>query len=221
VSLYRRIGKRALDLALGIPIALVAAPIVGVVALKVARELGRPVLFRQTRAGKNGEAFRIYKVRTMTDARDAEGQLLPDEQRLTAFGERLRRTSLDELPQILNVLAGDMSLVGPRPLLVQYTALYSPEQKQRLDVKPGMTGWCQVNGRNAITWPEKFALDTWYVNHMGPLLDLRILVSTALVVLRKQGYAPEGSARAEYFEGNSPQDARAVPVTTFTPGGTK
>ena len=222
-SFYGRVGKRLFDLALGIPITIAAAPIVGLVAIRVARELGRPVLFRQSRAGLHGAPFRIYKFRTMTDARDANGDLLPDEERLTAFGERLRRTSLDELPQLINVLAGDMSLVGPRPLLLQYNPLYSPEQKRRLDVRPGMTGWCQVNGRNAISWTEKFRLDTWYVDHMGPVLDLRILASTALVVFRKQGYAPEGAARAEYFVGNDDESDEAVTrsVTSFTPGHTK
>lgn len=214
MSFYRRYGKRVFDLALGIPIALVAAPVIGFVALRVAKELGRPVLFRQTRAGLHGRPFRIYKFRSMTDARDANGELLPDEERLTAFGERLRRTSLDELPQLLNVLAGDMSLVGPRPLLMQYNDLYSKDQKRRLDVKPGMTGWCQVNGRNALSWEEKFALDTYYVDRADLWLDVKVLVQTALVVLRKQGYAPEGAARAEYFTGKEgAEDAEPAPAT--------
>lgn len=220
---YARYGKRAFDLALGIPITVAVAPVAGVVAWKVARELGRPVLFTQLRGGLGCSKFSIYKFRTMADARAADGTLLPDEERISAFGERLRRASLDELPQLINVLRGEMSLVGPRPLIAQYNDLYSPEQRRRLDVKPGMTGWCQVNGRNALDWPSKFALDVHYVDNLSFWMDVKILFATAAVVFRKKGYAPEGETRAEYFRGEteSRPSGSAGDATTFPPRGTK
>jgi len=165
-------------------------------------KLGSPILFRQKRPGLHGQPFTILKFRTMTNARDTEGNLLPDEDRLTPFGQWLRSTSLDELPEILNVLRGDMSLVGPRPLLVEYLAYYTPEQMRRHEVRPGITGWAQVQGRNALSWDEKFALDTWYVDHQSLWLDLRILWMTIWKVLSREGINQPGYATAEFFRGS-------------------
>lgn len=161
------------------------------------------MLFRQMRPGLHGEPFTLYKFRTMTDARDADGNLLPDAQRLTRFGRFLRSTSLDELPELWNVLKGDMSLVGPRPLLMQYLERYTPEQKRRHEVRPGITGWAQVNGRNAITWEEKFALDVWYVDNQSLWLDLRILMLTVWKVLRREAISQAGNATMTEFMGTS------------------
>jgi lipopolysaccharide/colanic/teichoic acid biosynthesis glycosyltransferase len=167
--------------------------------------MGSPVFFRQTRPGYKGMPFVVYKFRTMTEARDASGVLLPDEQRLSAFGKWLRRTSLDELPQLWNVLKGDLSFVGPRPLLMEYLPLYNPEQFRRHEVKPGITGWAQVNGRNALGWPERLALDVWYVDHRSFLLDLKILGLTLFKVCKKEGVSAEGHATMPKFTGNGPQ----------------
>jgi sugar transferase EpsL len=172
-----------------------------VLALAVWRALGRPVLLRQMRPGLHGRPFTFFKFRTMTEATDETGRLLPDEMRLTSFGRRLRATSLDELPQLLNVLRGDMSLVGPRPLLMEYLPLYSPKQARRHEVRPGITGWAQVNGRNAISWEEKFALDVWYVDHQSFLLDLRILAKTALRMMRPRDVNEPGAATMSKFTG--------------------
>src|SRR5262249_44081260 len=158
----------------------------------VRSELGSPVLFRQRRPGLHGRPFTILKFRTMTDARGVDGILRPDSERLTQFGRLLRSTSLDELPEILNVIKGEMSLVGPRPLLMRYLGLYSPEQMRRHDVQPGITGWAQVNGRNALSWDEKFAMDVWYVENQRLALDVRILASTLWKVARREGISPEG-----------------------------
>lgn len=178
--MYQRVGKRLLDVLLALVGLLVSLPLLIVLTgLMTVISRGSP-FFVQPRSGQFGRVFNLIKFRTMTDQRDADGQLLPDADRLTPIGNWLRRTSLDELPQLLNVLAGDMSLVGPRPLLVAYWPLYSPEQRRRHDVRPGLTGWAQVNGRNALSWEEKFALDTWYLTNCSLGLDLKILWLTAL-----------------------------------------
>lgn len=193
--------KRAMDLALCSCAFALALPVMAVIALLIRRTLGRPVLFRQIRPGLNGKPFGLYKFRTMTDARDGEGRLLPDEARLTTFGRFLRSTSLDELPELWNVLRGDMSLVGPRPLLMAYLDRYDSEQMRRHHVKPGLTGWAQVNGRNALTWEDKFRLDVWYVDNQSLLLDLKILFLTMGIVLRREGISQEGHSTAEEFMG--------------------
>ncbi|HXH11866.1 MAG TPA: sugar transferase [Alphaproteobacteria bacterium] len=196
------IGKRLVDLILTIPALLILAPLIGFITLLVRWHLGSPVLFRQRRPGLHGRPFTLLKFRTMTDARDAEGHLLPDAERLTPFGRWLRRASLDELPELLNVLWGDMSLVGPRPLLMHYLDRYSPEQMRRHEVRPGLTGWAQVNGRNAISWEEKFAFDAWYVDHVGFALDLKILFLTLIKIVRMEGISQQGHATTEEFRGN-------------------
>lgn len=173
-------------------------------AWQVRRKLGSPVLFTQVRPGLHGKPFRMVKFRTMTDARDASGALLPDSQRLTPFGRFLRASSLDELPELWNVLRGEMSLVGPRPLLMEYLPLYSPEQARRHEVRPGITGWAQVNGRNAISWADKFALDVWYVDHRSLWLDVRILWLTVRKVLVRDGISAEGEATMPAFTGSKP-----------------
>lgn len=188
-------AKRALDLAVAVPALVIAAPVMAGVALAVRLLLGGPVLFRQIRPGLHGRPFEILKFRTMNDARDAEGNLLPDDVRLTSFGRFLRRSSLDELPQLINVVRGELSLVGPRPLLMEYLDLYTPEQARRHEVKPGITGWAQVNGRNALTWEQKFALDLWYVDHCSMTLDLRILMMTAAKVSSRRGVEGLGNVK--------------------------
>mgnify|MGYP001816991417 CR=1 FL=1 len=165
-------------------------------------KLGSPVLFKQQRPGREEEVFELIKFRTMTDARDEDGELLPDERRLTAFGSRLRRSSLDELPTLWNVVRGDMSLVGPRPLLVRYLGRYTPEQRKRHEVAPGITGWAQVNGRNALTWEEKFELDAWYVENLSLRTDLAILLRTAAQVLAQRDISAEGHATMPEFMGS-------------------
>lgn len=198
--------KRAMDLAIGGCAFVLVLPVMALIALMILRTLGRPVLFRQIRPGLNGKPFGLYKFRTMTDARDGEGRLLSDEERLTAFGRFLRSTSLDELPELWNVLRGDMSLVGPRPLLTAYLDRYDSEQKRRHHVKPGLTGWAQVNGRNALTWEDKFRLDVWYVDNRNLLLDLKILFMTLGIVLRREGISQEGHCTAEEFKGSRHED---------------
>ena len=202
-GMYRRYGKRVLDLAITLPTLVLLSPALALVALAVRLKLGSPVLFCQKRPGLRGTPFLLRKLRTMTDARDAGGERLPDAQRLTPFGKMLRSTSLDELPELLNVLRGEMSLVGPRPLLMQYLERYSPEQMRRHDVLPGITGWAQVNGRNALTWERKFALDVWYVDHLSLWLDLKILALTLWKTVRREGISQEGQATAEEFRGSS------------------
>ncbi len=195
-------SKRIFDLLLTI-IGLVAlSPVMLALALLVWIFHGRPVLFRQERPGYRGAPFALYKFRSMTEARDAQGNLLPDEQRLTRFGRFLRASSLDELPELFNVLRGEMSLVGPRPLLMQYLERYSPEQMRRHEVLPGITGWAQINGRNALTWQEKFRLDVWYVDHRSLWLDLKILALTVWKVLKREGIDQAGHVSAEEFMGN-------------------
>lgn len=180
---------------------LFLSPILGVVALAIRARLGSPVFFRQERPGHHGRPFRVVKFRTMRDTVDSAGRPLPDSERLTSLGRFLRATSLDELPQLWNVLAGDLSLVGPRPLLMQYLPRYSPEQARRHEVLPGITGWAQVNGRNAISWEEKFALDVWYVDHWSLWLDVKILALTVARVLKRSGISRDGHATMPEFMG--------------------
>ena len=194
--------KRLFDFCSVIAGLLLLWPLLLLLALLVRIKLGSPVLFRQQRPGLNGKPFYIQKFRTMTDARDEHGELLPDADRLLPFGRFLRRFSLDELPQLFNVLKGDLSLVGPRALLMEYLPLYTPEQARRHNVKPGITGWAQVNGRNAISWEEKFEYDLWYVDHHSFLLDLKILWMTLLKVIRSEGVAQSGHVTMEKFRGS-------------------
>ncbi len=193
--------KRSFDLAITIPGLIVLSPAFIVLAFVVRILLGSPVFFSQERPGRHSKPFRLLKFRSMTNARDARGNLLPDERRLTSFGRLLRNTSLDELPELLNVLKGDMSLVGPRPLLMQYLDRYTPEQARRHEVRPGITGWAQVNGRNAITWDEKFKLDVWYVDNRSLWLDVKILFMTLMQVVRREGISQPGHATMEEFKG--------------------
>jgi lipopolysaccharide/colanic/teichoic acid biosynthesis glycosyltransferase len=195
-------GRRLFDLAVAVPLAVLLAPLFAGVALAILLTMGRPVLFTQTRPGLNARPFLIYKFRTMRELRGADGRPLPDAERLTALGRALRATSLDELPEILNVIRGEMSLIGPRPLLMEYLPLYNAEQARRHEIKPGITGWAQVNGRNAIDWPEKFRLDVWYVDHRSALLDAKILFLTLRRVFSREGINQAGSATMEPFRGN-------------------
>ncbi|NLF50935.1 MAG: sugar transferase [Leptolinea sp.] len=194
--------KRVFDLVLTIPGTILISPLLLVLAILVRLKLGSPILFRQVRPGYKGQLFTLNKFRSMTDQLAPDGSLLPDAQRLTAFGRFLRSTSLDELPELINVLRGEMSLVGPRPLLIAYLDRYSPEQARRHDVLPGITGWAQVKGRNALSWEEKFKLDVWYVDNRSIWLDIRILAFTFLKVIRREGITQPGSATAEEFRGN-------------------
>jgi lipopolysaccharide/colanic/teichoic acid biosynthesis glycosyltransferase len=195
--------KRALDIAAAGLGLVIAAPILLVTALLVRTTLGAPVLFRQVRPGRAGRPFTMYKFRTMRAAADARGRPLPDAERLTRLGRFLRSTSLDELPELWNVLRGEMSLVGPRPLLMEYLPLYTPEQARRHEVRPGVTGWAQVNGRNAISWEEKFALDVWYVDNQSLWLDLKILLLTVKTVFVREGISQAGQATTEKFRGEA------------------
>ena len=201
-------AKRLLDLVVGSLALLLLLPIIVLVAIAVRLFLGSPVLFAQRRPGLRGEPFRLLKFRTMLDSANEQGELLPDEQRLTGFGRFLRSTSLDELPQLWNIVRGDMSLVGPRPLMMNYLPRYSPEQARRHDVRPGLTGWAQVKGRNALTWPEKLALDVWYVDNRSFALDLRILLMTLRQVVTRHGIASEGSATMPEFMGDEEERRR-------------
>jgi sugar transferase EpsL len=197
-----RLLKRTVDILGSAGALALLSPVIGMTAVAVRASMGSPVVFRHQRPGLKGRPFEVFKFRTMNDARDADGELLPDESRLTKVGSVIRSLSLDELPQLWNVLRGDMSLVGPRPLLMRYLPLYDATQARRHDVLPGITGWAQINGRNAISWPEKFALDVWYADHWSPLLDLRILASTPLRVLRRSGIAKDGHVTMPVFLGN-------------------
>ncbi len=194
--------KRLSDLLVSTMCLMFLAVPLALLAWRIRRKLGSPVLFIQQRPGLHGKPFRMVKFRTMTDARDAAGQLLPDAQRLTPFGCFLRASSLDELPELWNVMRGEMSLVGPRPLLMEYLPLYSPQQARRHEVRPGITGWAQVNGRNAISWADKFALDVWYVDHRSLWLDVRILWLTMRKVLVRDGISAAGEATMPRFEGD-------------------
>lgn len=201
-TFYDKFIKRAADFLLALAALVVLAIPLGTVALLVKTKLGSPVLFKQERPGKNGEIFTLYKFRTMTDERDASGELLPDEIRLTKFGKLMRSLSLDELPEFYNILKGDMSFVGPRPLLVKYLPLYNARQSMRHNVRPGLTGLAQVNGRNLLTWEEKFEWDVKYVETLSPWLDIKILFKTVLNVLRREGISSETSATMEAFTGS-------------------
>lgn len=195
------VGKRILDILVAAAGLVVLSPILLLVAILVRIFLGTPILFRQQRPGYKGKPFYIYKFRTMTDARDPDGELLPDADRLTPLGRFLRRLSLDELPEIFNVLRGEMSLVGPRPLLMEYLPRYSSEQMRRHDVYPGLTGWAQVHGRNAISWGDKFRLDVWYVDHWSFWLDIQIILLTLWKVIKREGINQPGQETIEYFKG--------------------
>ncbi len=200
------VGKRIFDListTLGL---ILLSPFILLTALSVAFFLGTPVLFRQKRPGYRGRPFFIYKFRTMTDASDSTGNLLPDSERLTRLGHFLRSISLDELPELFNILRGEMSLVGPRPLLMEYLERYSPEQMRRHDVYPGLTGWAQVNGRNAITWQDKFRHDVWYVDNWSFWLDIKIIFMTLWKVIKREGVSQPGQSTTEYFMGNPDGD---------------
>jgi lipopolysaccharide/colanic/teichoic acid biosynthesis glycosyltransferase len=192
-----------LDLGLAVPALVVLTPVGLAIGALIRLKLGGPVLFRQPRPGRNDRVFELIKFRTMSTTRDADGQLLPDDQRLTPFGARLRRMSLDELPTLWNVVRGDMSLVGPRPLLVQYLDRYTPEQRRRHEVAPGITGWAQINGRNAISWEEKFGLDLWYVENQSLRTDLAILFRTVAQVLGQRGISAEGHVTTPEFMGSN------------------
>lgn len=193
--------KRLFDLVISLSLLFVFFPIILVATILVRFKLGSPILFKQQRPGLYGTPFYVYKFRTMTDARDNSGQLLPDHIRLTPFGKLLRKYSIDELPQLFNVVKGDISLVGPRPLLMEYLTLYTEEQAKRHNVRPGITGWAQVNGRNAITWEEKFQLDVWYVENQSFLLDMKILVRTVIKVFKSEGISQDGHVTVEKFHG--------------------
>ena len=194
--------KRLLDIIIAAAALVLLSPVLLLLAWQIRRKLGTPVLFRQVRPGRGGIPFVMYKFRTMRDAADENGRPLPDAERLTPFGRKLRAASLDELPELWNVLKGDMSLVGPRPLLMEYLPLYNAEQRRRHLVRPGITGWAQVNGRNALSWPEKFRLDVWYVENRSLLLDMKILFLTVKKVLGCSGINSEGEATAAKFTGN-------------------
>jgi sugar transferase EpsL len=195
--------KRLLDFLGALVALLLLCPVLVLLAVMVKLKLGGPVIFKQARSGINGDAFNILKFRTMTDKRDLAGDLLPDEQRLVPFGRFLRSTSLDELPELFNVLKGDMSLVGPRPLLMDYLSLYNDRQARRHEVRPGITGWAQINGRNALSWEEKFELDVWYVDNQSLWLDIKILFKTVLQVLKRDGISHGEDATMPRFKGSN------------------
>lgn len=200
--MYKKYIKRLLDVVLSGMALIVLSPVLLVVALLVRTKLGSPVIFHQQRPGKDGEIFTLRKFRTMTDEKDENGELLPDEVRLTKFGKMLRATSLDELPELWNIFRGDMSIVGPRPLLVRYLPRYNEEQKHRHDVRPGLTGWAQVNGRNALTWEKKFEYDVEYVRNISFFMDVKIILKTVMAVIKKDGISSETSATMEEFMGS-------------------
>jgi len=206
VNLFPRgipVGKRLFDLALTIPGLALLSPFLGLIALALRLSQGSPVFFRQKRPGYRGKIFTNLKFRTMRDLKGPDGHFLPDSQRVTPFGRFLRSTSLDELPELFNVLRGEMSLVGPRPLLVAYLERYSPEQARRHDTLPGLTGWAQINGRNALSWEDKFRLDVWYVDHRSPWLDVKILALTLWKVFKREGITPVGSENVQEFMGTN------------------
>lgn len=200
--MYKRFVKRCLDFLLSLAALIILSPVLLLVAILVRCKLGSPILFKQERPGLHEKIFCMYKFRTMTDAKDADGNLLPDEVRLTKFGKLLRSTSLDELPELFNILKGDMAIVGPRPLLVQYLPRYNERQHRRHDVRPGFTGLAQVNGRNSISWQEKFEWDVKYVEQVSFLMDMKIIAKTVGVVLKRDGISSETSATMEEFRGN-------------------
>jgi len=195
-------AKRVVDVVFSIIALVISLPMISLISALIYLTMGRPIFFKQVRPGLYGKPFVLYKFRTMLDLRDQTGKMLPDERRLTSFGRWLRSTSLDELPVLFNVLKGDMSLVGPRPLLMEYLDRYTPEQARRHEVKPGITGWAQINGRNAISWEEKFALDVWYVDNWNFLLDFKIIFLTILKVLKHDGISADGHATMPEFKGS-------------------
>ncbi|HFQ4989647.1 TPA: sugar transferase [Vibrio vulnificus] len=195
--------KRLFDFLVSLTSLIMLSPVIALVAWKIRKNLGSPVLFRQTRPGLNGKSFEMVKFRTMKDAVDEQGNPLPDSERMTSFGDKLRNSSLDELPELWNVLKGEMSLVGPRPLLMQYLPLYSTEQARRHEVRPGVTGWAQINGRNAISWEEKFKLDVWYVDNRSFWLDFKILLLTVKKVFVKEGISADGHVTIAPFTGQA------------------
>jgi sugar transferase EpsL len=201
MTLYHRGGKRVFDLLLSLIALFILIPVHLVMGVTIKMLLGSPVIFRQQRPGQHGKPFTLYKFRTMTESRDEQGKLYPDADRLTALGRFVRSTSLDELPELWNVLKGDMSLVGPRPLLMSYLDRYTSEQMRRHEVRPGITGWAQVNGRNALSWEERFKLDVWYVDNMSLWLDLKIITLTAWKILEREGISQEGRATMAEFMG--------------------
>ena len=203
--MYRRFGKRGLDLVLSALGLILLSLLLAVVAVIVRWKLGAPILFRQQRPGRSGRPFALFKFRTMLERRDPRGRFLPDAERLTPLSRFLRSTSLDELPELWNVLKGDMSLIGPRPLLMQYLDRYTPKQARRHEVRPGITGWAQVNGRNSLTWEQKFALDVWYVDNFSLWLDLKIIARTAWKILAREGISQPGQATMQEFCGNDIQ----------------
>ena len=201
VGFYEKYIKRLLDFTLSFLALIILSPVLLVTAVLVRIKLGSPIIFHQERPGKSEKIFRLYKFRSMTDECDENGNLLPDNERLTRFGRTLRSTSLDELPELWNILRGDMSIVGPRPLLVKYLPLYNEEQRHRHDVRPGLTGWAQANGRNAISWEEKFKLDVWYVQHISFLVDVKVIFMTVKKVFCRDGISSETSVTMEEFSG--------------------
>lgn len=198
---YEKYIKRLLDILLSALGLMVLSPVLLVTVILVRVKLGSPVIFRQPRPGRNGEIFNLYKFRSMTDGKDESGNLLPDEARLTAFGKKLRASSLDELPELVNILKGDMSVVGPRPLLVKYLPLYNEQQRHRHDVRPGLTGWAQVHGRNLVRWDEKFRLDLWYVEHLSFWVDVKTVLLTVRNVMCREGISSETAVTMEEFTG--------------------
>lgn len=202
-GLYEKYFKRAFDVTLSTGALIVLSPVMGITALLVRNKLGNPVIYTQERPGLNEKIFRLYKFRTMTDARDENGELLPDEDRLTDFGKLLRSTSLDELPELINIIKGDMSIVGPRPLLVQYLKRYNVEQHHRHDVRPGLTGYAQTHGRNLVSWEDKFKMDVWYTKNVTLKNDVKIIIDTVINVLNKEGISSDTSATMEEFIGLS------------------
>lgn len=201
VGFYEKYIKRLLDFTLSFLALIILSPVLLVTAVLVRIKLGSPIIFHQERPGKSEKIFRLYKFRSMTDECDENGNLLPDNERLTCFGKILRSTSLDELPELWNILRGDMSIVGPRPLLVKYLPLYNEEQRHRHDVRPGLTGWAQANGRNAISWEEKFKLDVWYVQHISFWVDVKVIFMTVKKVFCRDGISSETSVTMEEFSG--------------------
>ena len=200
--MYAKYIKRILDFILSLIALIVLSPVLLVVAILVRIKLGSPIIFKQQRPGKNEKIFTLYKFRTMTDKKDEEGNLLPDEQRLTKFGKILRNTSIDELPELINILKGDMAIVGPRPLLVEYLSLYNDEQKHRHDVRPGLTGLAQVSGRNSISWEEKFEEDLKYINKVNLVSDVKIILKTIVKVFKREGISQQGNETMEKFKGS-------------------
>jgi sugar transferase EpsL len=194
--------KRIFDLCVSIFLLAIFSPLLGILAIMIHYKLGAPIIFKQQRPGLNGEPFYLYKFRTMTDEVNHSNQLLPDHQRLTPFGKLLRKYSLDELTQLINVIKGDLSLVGPRPLLMEYLPLYTEEQAKRHQVKPGITGWAQINGRNTVSWEEKFKLDVWYVQNQTFFLDMKILFLTVMKVIKSEGITQPGNVTIDRFEGS-------------------